>query len=130
MTNTFTMKSWDEAVVGGEEGSPRYAHVHATFEYTGIVEGTSVADSLLYYAGEGYSAGGLTSPGYERIEGIIDGRKGSFILRHEVGYDERGVRGTFTVVPGSGTGELAGLNGSGTIEGASETMNYTFDYSF
>jgi hypothetical protein len=130
MTNTFTMKTWDEQIVGGREDGPRFAHVHATFTYTGIIEGTSVADSLLYYAGEGYSAGGLTSPGYERIEGVLGGRKGSFIVRHEVGYDEQGVRGTFTVVPGSGTEELAGISGSGTIEGASQTMNYTFDYSF
>lgn len=122
MTDTFTMKSWDEAVVDGPEDGPRFAHAHCTFSYRGRIEGTSVCDYLLYYPGEGPGLG------FERITGSVDGRKGSFVVRHEVGYGADGVRGTFTVVPGSGTGELAGLSGSGTIEGASETMSYTLDY--
>ncbi|WP_216214329.1 DUF3224 domain-containing protein [Amycolatopsis aidingensis] len=127
--NTFTMRSWDERVVSGEEDGPRFAHAHATFAYTGVIEGSSVCDYLMYYAGEGYAGGGQTAPGFERIEGSVDGRKGSFVIRHEVSYGPGGVEGTWTVVPGSGTGELAGIGGSGTIAGASETMEYTFDYS-
>lgn len=123
------MKTWDEAIVDGPEDGPRFAHAHVTFEYSGIVQGTSVCDFLLYYAGEGYEGEGQTAPGFERITGSVDGRKGSFVLRHEVGYGKDGVQGTFTVVPGSGTGELTGLRGSGTSGGASETMDYTFDYT-
>jgi hypothetical protein len=128
-TNTFTMKTWDEAIVSGPEDGPRFAHAHATFDYNGLIEGSSACDFLLYYAGEGDDGSGQKAPGVERIEGSVEGRKGSFVLQHEVGYGEHGVRGRFTVVPGSGTGELAGLSGSGTIEGASETMNYTFEYA-
>lgn len=130
--NTFYAKSWDEHVVSGEEGAPRFAHAHAVMVYSGLIEGESVSDSLLFYAGEGYDGGGTTSPGLERIEGSVAGRKGSFVLRHEVGFDAQGVRGTWTVVPGSGTGELAGIGGSGTISGAmgAEVMEYTFDYTF
>jgi hypothetical protein len=129
--NTFHPKSWDEHVVSGEEGTPRFAHAHAVMTYSGLIEGESASDSLLYYAGEGYDGGGTTSPGLERIDGSVAGRKGSFVIRHEVGFDTQGVRGTWTVVPGSGTGELAGIGGSGTISGAmgSESMEYTFDYS-
>jgi len=129
MTNTFTMGGWDEKIVSGAEDEPRFAHVHATFDYQGVIEGTSVCEYLLYYAGKGFEGGGQTAPGLERIEGTVDGRKGSFVLRHEVGYGAGGVRGSFTVIPGSGTGELTGLTGSGSIVGASETMTYTFDYS-
>lgn len=128
MTNTFTMKSWDEAVVDGPEDGPRFAHAHVTFDYTGVVQGTSVCDFLLYYAAEGYEGAGQTAPGFERITGSVEGRKGSFVIRHEVGYGSDGVQGTFTVVPGSGTDELTGLTGAGTVAGASETMDYTFDY--
>ncbi|TQJ04903.1 DUF3224 domain-containing protein [Amycolatopsis cihanbeyliensis] len=128
--NTFTMRSWDERVVSGEEGEPRFAHAHATFTYTGVIEGSSACDYLMYYAGEGFAGDGQTAPGFERIEGSVDGREGSFVVRHTVRYGASGVEGTWTVVPGSGTGELAGLGGSGTIAGASEIMDYTFDYSF
>ena len=125
MTDTFTMKTWDEKVVSGPEDGPRYAHAHCTFDYRGIIEGTSSCDYLLYYTTEGTDE---KAPGFERIEGSVEGRKGSFLIRHEVGYGASGVHGTFTVVPGSGTGELSGITGNGTIAGASETMNYTFEY--
>lgn len=128
-TNTFTMTGWEEHVVSGPEDGPRFAHAHATFAYAGIIEGSSSCDYLLYYAGPGYDGGGHTSPGLERIEGSVDGRKGSFIIRHDVSFAGHEVTGTWTVVPGSATGELTGLSGSGgSISGASETMAYTFDF--
>lgn len=128
MTNTFTVQNWNERVVSGDENGPRFAHAHLTCAYTGVIEGTSRCDYLLYYGAEGYPGDGQTAPGLERIEGSVDGRKGSFVIRHEVAYSAQGVRGSFTVIPGSGTGELAGLTGSGTISGTGGTMNYTFDY--
>ncbi len=126
--NIFTMQSWQEDVVSGDEAEPRYAHVHATFTYSGAIEGTSSCDYLLYYPGEKADSVGTTSPGLERVEGSVDGRSGTFVIKHDVGFDEHGVTGTWEVLSGSGTGELAGLSGRGTISGASETMNYTFDY--
>ena len=156
--NEFATSSWDEKVVSGQEGGPRVAHAHATMTYSGIIEGTSHCDYLLFYSGEGYDGGGTTSPGLERIEGsvavpveggggrretntaaphaTVEGgggrREGSFVIRHEVGFDASGIRGTWTVVPGSGTGGLAGLSGTGTIAGATgeQTVAYTFEYGF
>lgn len=52
----------------------------------------------------------------ERIIGTLLGRAGSFVLEHGAsmgeGYDT--VMRAF-IVPGSGTGELAGIRGSGTV---------------
>lgn len=126
-TNTFTMKSWDEHVVSGPDDGPRYAHARATFTYSGVIEGTSTCDYVLYYAGPGHESA-LRAPGFERIEGSVNGRAGSFVVRHDVAYGADGVRDTWFVVPGSGTGELAGLSGTGTAEGSTETIAYTFDY--
>ena len=130
--NTFTMQTWDEQVVSGAEGGPRVAHAHATFEYAGLIEGTSVSDSLLYYAGAGYDSGGVTSSGLEHFEASVGGRKGTFVVRHEYTYsaDSHHVSSRFSVVPGSATAELTGLTGSGTISGSSQTMDYTFEPVF
>ncbi|WP_340684405.1 DUF3224 domain-containing protein [Amycolatopsis coloradensis] len=129
--NTFAMKNWEESVVSGTEGAPRVAYAHATLAYSGLIEGESVLDYLLYYAGEGYDGGDTTSPGLERIEGSVDGRKGSFVIKHDTGFDTQGIRSAFTVVEGSGTGELAGITGSGTTTGAlgEPTMSYTLEYA-
>jgi len=130
--NTFAMSGWDEKIVSGVEGEPRVAHAHATLNYSGVIEGSSTCDYLLYYPGEGYDGGETTSPGLERIEGTVGGRRGSFLIRHEVGFDQKGIQGTWTVVPGSGTGELAGLSGTGTLASAlgEETVGYTFECTY
>jgi hypothetical protein len=58
--NAFTMKNWDEKVVSGVEGEPRVAYAHASMTYEGVIEGESICDLLLYYAGEGYDSGSTT----------------------------------------------------------------------
>ncbi|WP_024877606.1 DUF3224 domain-containing protein [Saccharomonospora piscinae] len=125
--NAYTMTGWDERVVAGGSEGPRYAHAHATFTYTGVIEGSSVCDYLLYYD-ERTGHGGQRAPGFERVEGRVAGREGGFVIRHDVAYTDEGISDRFTVVPGSGTGELAGLSGSGTASSASEVVPYTFDY--
>ncbi|WP_410605398.1 DUF3224 domain-containing protein [Amycolatopsis sp. lyj-90] len=129
--NTFAMKNWEENVVSGTEGGPRVAYAHATLAYSGLIDGESIVDYLLYYASEGYDGGGTTAPGFERVEGTVDGRKGSFVIKHDTGFDAQGISSTFTVVEGSGTGELAGITGSGTTTGVlgEPTMSYTLEYS-
>ncbi len=61
----------------------------------------------------------------------MDGREGSFVIKHDTGFDPKGVSSRFSVVPGSGTGDLAGITGSGTTTGVigEPTMSYTFEFS-
>jgi hypothetical protein len=129
--NTFTMKNWEEKIVSGVEDGPRVGYAHALMAYRGVIEGESVCDLLLYYGGEGYDSGTTTSPSFERFEGKVGGRGGTFLVRHEFTFDAAGIASTFGVVPGSGTGELTGLAGTGTVGGAmgEETMGYTFEYT-
>ena len=72
------------------------------------------------------------SAGYvaiERVEGSLDGRKGSFVLQHS-GTMNRGAPGlSVTVVPDSGTGELAGLAGTFSITITEGRHLYEFSYS-
>jgi hypothetical protein len=72
------------------------------------------------------------SDGYvalERVEGTLHGRSGTFVLQH-TGTMNRGVPAlSVTVVPDSGTGELAGLAGTFTITMADGKHGYEFSYS-
>ncbi|WP_246079829.1 DUF3224 domain-containing protein [Nonomuraea mesophila] len=54
--------------------------------------------------------------GVERIVGSVDGRSGSFVLTcYGFGQRPGSAQGYRTVLPGSGTGELAGLRGRGAF---------------
>ena len=85
--------------------------------------------------GEMLSAmGAITgSAGYvaiERVSGKLAGRSGSFVFQHS-GTMTRGVpQLSVSVVPDSGTGELAGLSGTMAIIIADGKHSYEFDYAF
>ena len=64
----------------------------------------------------------------ERFTGTLEGRAGSFALHH-TGIMERGAPIlTVTVVPDSGTGELAGISGRMRIVIAGGKHSYEFEY--
>lgn len=72
------------------------------------------------------------SAGYvaiERVTGTLHGREGSFVFQHS-GIMERGEqRLSITVVPDSGTGQLAGLSGTFTLRIVEGKHHYEFAYS-
>jgi hypothetical protein len=81
-----------------------------TERFSGAIEGMGRADHIRLV----HTDGAGISTGIERIEGALDGRAGSFILTaHGRNEGRDRVTGTWTVQPGSGTGELVGLRGRG-----------------
>ena len=72
------------------------------------------------------------SAGYvaiERVNGTLGGRAGSFLLQHS-GTMTRGAPSlTITVVPDSGTDELAGLSGRMTIIITDGKHSYELEYA-
>lgn len=72
------------------------------------------------------------SAGYvaiERVDGSLNGRKGSFVLQHN-GVMTRGLpQLSVTVVPDSATGDLVGLAGSFKIDIVDKKHFYDFQYS-
>lgn len=73
------------------------------------------------------------SAGYvavERVTGRLNDREGSFVLQH-TGVMDRGAQALkIIVVPDSGTGDLAGLTGSCTIEVTDGEHRYALEYVF
>ncbi len=71
------------------------------------------------------------SAGYvamERVTGTLDGRKGTFVLQHSGTMTHGDSRMSVTVVPDSGTGELAGISGAMTIKIEEGKHFYNFEY--
>jgi hypothetical protein len=84
--------------------------------------------------GEMLSAGTIVkgSAGYvaiERVAGRLQGREGMFVLQHSATLTRGAPQLNITVVPDSGTGELAGLAGRMTIAIADGNHSYEFEYT-
>ncbi|ARE78075.1 DUF3224 domain-containing protein [Streptomyces sp. NPDC059558] len=123
----FTFADWKESPVGAADAVPRLAHAHVTNAFTGGIEAPGTAcDYTIAYTGENVGS----YSGMELVAGSLDGRKGSFVLEERGTFDAGGTVCRFEVVPGSGTGDLAGLTGSGgfTYRHGDTSVAYTFSY--
>lgn len=72
------------------------------------------------------------SAGYvaiERVTGSLAGRTGSFVFQHSGTMHQGAQQLSITVVPGSGTGELAGLTGTFRLNIVEGKHFYEFEYS-
>ncbi len=107
-TGTFTIKGWDEQPYAEAEGAPRLTHARVTTTYSGELDGEGTSGLLMVY-----DQADATYAGYERFTGSLGGRSGSFVLRLDGGFQDGAARTSWTVVEGSATGDLAGLQGAG-----------------
>ena len=122
-TGTFEVKLTPQA---DESGDPTLGRMSLDKQFHGALEGTSKGQMLAVMTGVKDSAGYVAM---ERVNGTLDGKSGSFALQHS-GTMNRGAQElTITVVPDSGTGQLAGLTGKMKINIADGKHSYEFDYT-
>lgn len=123
----FQIKSWDEQAYAEFAGTEKMTRAITTQAYTGDLTGESRSDSLMYY---GPGSDPVHYVGLERFTATLAGRSGTFVVQAQGTYTDGVAATTWFVVPGSGTGELAGLRGEGGYRAGSESVEVTFDYFF
>lgn len=107
------------------EGALAVDRMRLDKRFHGALEATSTGQMLAL--GDGRRFGAYVA--IERVEGALEGRKGGFALVHHARMNE-GVPEDWmvSVVPGSGSGDLATLSGSMRIDIADGEHRYAFDY--
>lgn len=94
--------------------------------FQGELEGTSRGEMLSAGTRVAGSAGYVA---IERVSGTLHGRSGSFVLQHSGTLNRGAPQLSVTVVPDSGTGELAGLVGTMRIDASGGRHAYELDYT-
>lgn len=121
------VKTWDETPYNEADGGPKLVRVAVTETFSGDIQGDGEVTFLQIVRPDGSAS----FVGVERVNGSIAGRSGSFVLQDQGTLEGGVVKGTWFVVPGSGTGELEGLEGQGGFEAAlGQSAEITLDYSF
>jgi hypothetical protein len=109
---TFEITSWEQDDYDAPPDGPPLTRATVRKAYAGALAGESVAELL--------TCGELAYTANERVTGTLDGRDGTFVVQH--GAWEGGQWGF--VVPGSGTGELAGLRGDARLDHGRIALDY------
>jgi hypothetical protein len=95
-------------------------------QFHGDLEGTSKGQMLTGMTDVKGSAGYVA---IEKVSGTLKGRTGTFILQHTGTMNRGEPHLTITVVPDSGTGQLAGLTGNLKVIIADGKHSYEFEYT-
>ncbi len=106
----FTINNWDEKPYSEGQDLPKMTRAAVTKTFTGDIAGEGHVEYLMMYR----SDGSATFVGLERITGQVAGKAGSFVLQRAGVFESGMAKESYSVVPGSGTGELRSLRGEGT----------------
>ena len=124
-SGTFEVKITPQATDDSPE-SALLGRMSIDKQFHGDLEATS--KGMMLSAGTAVKG----SAGYvaiERVSGALHGRSGTFVLQHSGTMTRGAPQLTITVVPDSGTEQLAGLTGSMAIMIAGGQHSYDFEYA-
>ena len=117
----FSIKSWDEKPYSEGKDLPKMTRASVDKTFTGEIDGEGHVEYVMMYRSDGTAA----FVGLERITGRIAGRNGSFVLQRTGVFEDGHAKESYSVVTGSGTGELRSLRGEGT-----SSVGHAADYPF
>ena len=117
----FSIKSWDEKPYSEGQDLPKMTRASVDKTFTGDIDGEGHVEYVMMYRSDGTAA----FVGLERITGRIAGRNGSFVLQRTGVFEGGQAKESYSVVTGSGTGELRSLRGEGT-----SSVGHAADHSF
>ena len=124
-TGAFDVKLTPQGPDDKTEGST-LGRMSIDKQFHGDLEATSKGQMLTAGTDVKGSAGYVA---IERVTGMLQGRTGSFVLQHSGTLTRGAPQQSITVVPDSGTGQLAGLAGKMTINIIDGKHSFGFDYT-
>src|ERR1700729_3879122 len=124
----ITVHKYEPAGYDEPAQGPALARIHVEESFSGDISG----DGLVEFLQAARADGSASFVGIERVTGTVAGREGTFLLQDVGTVEGNVVSGEWFVIPGSGTGGLAGLRGEGGVrahlgEGAQVYLDYWFE---
>ena len=122
----FTIEGNVEEIFGGIAGAARIARISQSCRFSGELEGESMAEftAMLPREGDG------RFHGFQRISGTLGEREGTFVMSVTGEIQKGQPRGSWAIVPKSGSGDFVHIRGDGTFslpDGKPGTYRLEFD---
>src|SRR4051812_15067858 len=121
----FAIKNWDEKTYSEAESQPKLTRASVTKTYQGDIEGDARVEYLMMYRGDGSAS----FVGLEQFVGRIGGKSGAFVLQRTGVFESGQAKESYSVIPGSATGELSGIHGDGN-SAVGHGMEHPFTLSY
>ena len=106
---SFEIKGWDEETYQDLAGDAKLTRASVKQAFTGDIEGAGSVEWLMWYRDQGQAR----FVGLQRVDGRLGDRSGTFVVETVGTFDGKVAKGSWNVIPDSGTDELSGLSGEG-----------------
>jgi hypothetical protein len=123
-TSKVDIKSWNEETTLELEGGRKLTRASITCAHSGAIQGESSLEYLMVYRADGTAS----YVGLEHIKGTLSGKNGGFTVQHTGEWQDNAAHTSLSIVPGSGTGDLEGIRGTGVSNATHDELPYTLEY--
>ena len=111
-SGTFRVSSMEEDTYQALEGGGKLTRARGDQEFGGDIVGSGHVEWLMCYR----SDGSARFVGHQLMKCSIGERKGTFVIEADGAFTGATSKGDWRIVPGTGTGDLAGIDGDGGFE--------------
>jgi hypothetical protein len=124
-TGSFQILSGNEDGYEQRDGGGRLAHAWGDQAFSGDIAGDGNVHWLISYAADKTAR----LIGLQRISGSVGGRSGSFVIETRADHTGKSSQGSWSIIEGSGTGDLAGITGRGSFDApGGPSATYQLEY--
>jgi hypothetical protein len=123
----FEVANWDEKPVIEFGPGAKLSEAKVKQKFSGDLGGDGNVTWLMCYVNEKSAR----FVGMQHVVGTLGDRTGGFVMETTGDFDGTVARGHWSIVPGSGTGALSGIQGEGSFEAPhGPKATYTIEYAF
>jgi len=121
----FAITNWGEKPYSEGPNQPKLTRASVSKTLTGDIEGESHTEYLMVYRADGSA----TFVGIEQVTGRVAGKAGGFVLQRLGAFEGGQAKESYSVISGSGTGDLRSIQGEGTSS-VGHGMEHPFTLSY
>jgi hypothetical protein len=123
----FKVTSMEEDTYQPLDGGGKLTRARGGQQFSGDLEGEGHVEWLMCYRADGSAR----FVGHQLMRCSLGERRGTFVIEADGEFTGATSKGDWRIVPGTGTGDLAGIQGDGTFEaGNGPSASYRMNLSF
>ena len=119
ISGKYNPLQWDEVTIGEVLNGTKFTKASIKSQFMGDIEGTASIEYLMFYTSfdeADMHAAEATYLGFMRIEGFLQGKEGSFVLKDTGTFSKGVAESSLEIIAESGTKQLKDISGAGSAK--------------
>ncbi len=127
----FKPIKWDETTLDQISSDVKTTRASVTFAFSGALDGQAAVEYLMFYSyvdAKDPHGSRARYVGLLRVTGRLNGVPGTFVMEEGGTFEKGAATSALTILEGSGTGDLAGIRGTGRLASTKDGASCELDY--